>query len=108
MCRVCLLVQPKNISWKEMANRLTLHERIAAHPGWAHSEWAAQHPEATLQERARMLKRFERIGQKMLEDLNRHRRPEPRERYSIPGEPDYAPPPDRPEGVCVSALVAGY
>ncbi len=74
-----------------MANQPTLHELIAAHPGMAHSEWAARHPEATLQERSLMLKRFERIGQIILEDWNRHRRsrPEPKTRYLIPGEPGY-------------------
>ena len=73
-----------------MANQPTLHEQIAAHPGIAHSEWAARHPEATLQERGLMLKRFERIGQLMLEDWNRNRRrPEPRTHYLIPGEPGY-------------------
>ena len=76
-----------------MANQPTLHERIAAHPGMAHSEWAALHPEATLHERNLMLKRFERIGQIMLEDWNRHRPtgPEPKTCYLIPGEPGYAP-----------------
>ena len=75
-----------------MANQPTLHEMIAAHPGMAHIAWAAGHPEATLQERDLMLKRFERIGQMMLEDWNRHRptRPEPRTRYLIPGEPGYS------------------
>jgi len=74
-----------------MANQPTLHEMIAAHPGMAHSEWAARHPEASLQEMNLMLKRFERIGQIMLEDLNRHRRrpPGPRTCYPIPGEPEY-------------------
>ena len=72
-----------------MANQPTLHEMIAAHPGMAHSAWAAQHPEATLKERDLMLKRFERIGQQILEDWNRHRppKPEPRTYYLIPGEP---------------------
>ena len=75
-----------------MANHPTPHEMIAAHPGMAHSEWAARHPEATLRERSLMLKRFERIGQTMLEDWNRHRRrrPEPKTCYLIPGEPGYA------------------
>ena len=75
-----------------MANQPTLHEMISAHPGMAHSAWAAQHPEATLIERDLMLKRFERIGQQILEDWNRHRpaRPEPKSRYLIPGEPGYA------------------
>ena len=74
-----------------MANQPTLHERIAAHPGMAHSEWAALHPEATLHERNLMLKRFERIGQLILDDWNRNRRrPEPRTHYLIPGEPGYA------------------
>ena len=75
-----------------MANQPTLHEMISAHPGMAHSAWAAKHPEATLRERDLMLKRFERIGQIILEDLNRHRptRPEPKSRYLIPGEPGYS------------------
>ena len=75
-----------------MANQPTLHEMIAAHPGMAHTAWAARHPEATLQERSLMLKRFERIGQMMLEDWNRHRlrRTAPRTCYLIPGEPGYA------------------
>ena len=39
-----------------------------------------------------MLKRFEWIGQLILEDLNRHKpvRPEPKSRYLIPGEPGYS------------------
>ena len=75
-----------------MANQPTLHEMIAAHPSMAHSVWAAQHPEATLQERDLMLKRFQRIGQQILEDWNRHRpiRPEPKSRYLIPGEPGFS------------------
>ena len=75
-----------------MANQPTLHEMISAHPGMAHSAWAARHPEATLKERDLMLRRFERIGQQILEDWNRHgpARPEPRTRYLIPGEPGYA------------------
>lgn len=75
-----------------MANQPTLHEMISAHPGMAHSAWAAQHPEATLKERDLMLRRFERIGQQILEDWNRHRptRPEPRTCYLIPGEPGYS------------------
>ena len=75
-----------------MANQPTLHEMIAAHPSMAHSVWAAQHPEATLQERDLMLKRFQRIGQQILEDWNRHRptRPEPRTCYLIPGEPGFS------------------
>ena len=74
-----------------MANQPTLHEMIAAHPGMAHTAWAARHPEATLQERSSMLKRFERIGQMMLEDWNRHRpcRTAPKTCYLIPGEPGY-------------------
>ena len=74
-----------------MANQPTLHELIAAHPGMAHSAWAARHPEATLQERSLMLKRFERIGQLMMEEWNRHRRnrSEPKTHYLIPGEPGY-------------------
>ncbi len=75
-----------------MANQPTLHEMIAAHPGMAHTAWAARHPEATLQERDLMLKRFERIGQMMLEDWNRHRscRTAPKTFYRIPGEPGYS------------------
>jgi len=75
-----------------MANQPTLHEMISAHPSVAHSAWAAQHPEATLQERDLMLKRFQRIGQQILEDWNRYRpiRPEPKSRYLIPGEPGYS------------------
>ena len=74
-----------------MANQPTLHEMIAAHPGMAHTAWAARHPEATLQERSSMLKRLERIGQVMLEDWNRHRpcRAAPKTCYLIPGEPGY-------------------
>ena len=75
-----------------MANQPTLHEMIAARPGIAHTVWAAQHPEATLKERGLMLKRFERIGQQMLEDWNQHRptRLESRTCYLIPGEPGYS------------------
>ena len=75
-----------------MANQQMLHEMISANPGMAHSLWAAQHPEATLTERDLMLKRFDRIGQLILEDWNRHRpvRPEPKSRYLIPGEPGYS------------------
>ena len=75
-----------------MANQPTLHDMISAHPSMAHSAWAAQHPEATINERDLMLKRFERIGQQILEDWNRHRptRPEPRTCYLIPGEPGYS------------------
>ena len=75
-----------------MANQPRLHDMISAHPGMAHSAWAAQHPEATLNERDLMLKRFERIGQLILEDGNRHRsmRPEPKSRYLIPGKPGYS------------------
>ena len=38
-----------------------------------------------------MLKRFERIGQLMLDDWNKRnsKRQEPRTRYLIPGEPGY-------------------
>ena len=71
-----------------MPNQPTLHELISAHPEMAHSEWMVRHPEATLHERSLMLKRFERIGQLMLEDWNRHRT-EPKTRYLIPGEPGY-------------------
>ncbi len=75
-----------------MANQPTLHDMISAHPGMAHSAWAARHPEATLNERELMLRRFERIGQQILEGWNRHRptRLEPRTRYLIPGEPGYS------------------
>ena len=75
-----------------MANQPTLHEMISAHPGIAHSVWAVRHPEATLKERDIMLRRFERIGQQILEDWNRHRptKPEPRTCYLIPGEPGYS------------------
>ena len=73
-----------------MANQQTLHDRIAAHPGIAHSEWVASNPGATLREIDMMRKRFERIGQTMLEDWNRHRvGSSSRARYAIPGEPDY-------------------
>lgn len=74
-----------------MASPPNLHELIAAHPGMAHSAWVAQHLEATLQERDLMLKRFERIGRKMLEEWNQHRRhyTSPRPKYPIPGEPGF-------------------
>ena len=50
----------------------TLHEMIAAHPrtSMAHSEWMAQNPATTLQERDAMFERFERIGQIVLDDWN--------------------------------------
>ena len=74
-----------------MANQPTLHEMIAAHPGMAHSAWAARHPETTLQEKTLMLMLFVRIGQHMLEDWNRRRptRPHPKTCYLIPGEPGH-------------------
>ena len=73
-----------------MANQPTLHERISAHPGMAHSEWVASNPGATSREIELMRKRFERIGQIMLDDLNRHRnRAGHRSRYAIPGDPEY-------------------
>ena len=72
-----------------MANQPTLHERISAHPGMAHSEWVACNPGAKAHEIELMRKRFERIGQIILDDLNRHRyRAGPRTRYAIPGEPE--------------------
>ena len=73
-----------------MANQPTLHERISAHPGMAHSEWVACNPGAKAHEIELMRKRFERIGQIILDDLNRHRsRPRTRTHYPIPGEPEY-------------------
>ena len=72
-----------------MNTQPTLHEMIAAHPRMAHSEWMARNPTTTLQERDAMFKRFERIGQIMLDDWNSHSRSRNRERYPIPGESDY-------------------
>ena len=70
----------------------TLHERIAAHPGMTHSAWVARHPGASLREINSMRKRFERVGQTMLCDLNAQRHLEKHSRYAIPGEPAYADP----------------
>ena len=73
-----------------MTNQLTLHEQISAHPGMAHSDWVSRHPWATLHQINLMRKRFDRIGQAMLEEQNHHRHhSRPKTRYAIPGEPDY-------------------
>ena len=73
-----------------MTNQLTLHEQISVHPRAAHSEWVSKHPWATLHQINLMRKRFDRIGQAMLEEQNRHRSHSRRStRYAIPGEPEY-------------------
>ena len=73
-----------------MASHVTLHERISAHPGMAHSTWVANHPMASLRDIELMRKRFERIGQHILDDVNRNRcRTCLESCYAIPGEPEY-------------------
>ena len=81
---------------------------ISAHPGIAHSAWAARHLEATLRESGLMFKRFERIGQLILEDWNHHRlaRPVPKTCYRIPGESGYCEEENCLENDCLPVVAA--